>query len=180
MATVFKYGRKDRRFDPRIPHYSSLLQMKGIVSAASSPIPASHDWASKMPNSLGYLLNDQLGDCTCAATLHAKQVWSFNVDPTMATVVDSEALWEYENWAGYVNGDPSTDNGADEQTILTDWLKQGILLSDGTHDHLTAFVELDVRNLNDVRRAIYESGLVYIGFNVPQSIENDMQAGGVP
>jgi hypothetical protein len=167
-----KFGRKDRRFDPRIPHYSALRMG---VKAPLPPIPSSHNWATGMPADTGYLLNDQLGDCTIAGILHARQVWTFNATGTMAVVSDAEALWAYESWAGYVNGDPNTDNGADEQTILTDWFKQGIRLNGGSsipRDHISAFIEVDPRNLSDVRRVIYEAGVCYIGFNVPSSLEN--------
>ncbi len=112
-----------------------------------------------------------VGVHNCAAVLHAQQVWTYNTG-TMDVVTDAEALWMYENWAGYVPGDPSTDQGANEQTILTNWMKGGFP-DTGTIDHLSAFIEIDPRNLNDVRQAIYDCGLVYIGFEVPISLENN-------
>jgi hypothetical protein len=163
------YGRKDRLFNSNVPHFSALR----MGAKSLSPIPANKNWADLMPVDLEMLMNDTLGDCTCAATLHARQVWTFNTTGTMAVVTDAQALWEYETWAGYINGDASTDNGAAEQTILTEWLKQGIPIGTGGHTNpLHAFIEIDPRNLNDVRRAIYECGVVYIGFDVPQSLEN--------
>lgn len=174
--TGFQYGRQARKFDPRIPHCSALM----MANAPSSAIPAAKNWADGMPSDLGMLLNDQLGDCTCAGMLHAMQVWTYNASGTMRGMVDSEALWAYENFAGYNPQDPNTDQGGVEQTILTDWLKQGVLLADGSRDHLSAFFEVDPRNTADVRRTIFECGVAYIGFNVPQSLENDMGNGGVP
>ncbi len=168
MAQSRCFGRLPRTFDSRIPHLSAL----SMSAKAPAPIPVSHDWAAGMPADLLMLMNDSLGDCTCAAVLHALQVWT-HTTATMQVVTDTEALWMYENWAGYVPGDPSTDQGANEQTILTDWLKNGVLLTGGKKNHISAFIEVDPRNLNDVRRAIYESGLVYIGFEVPQSLENN-------
>ena len=36
---------------------------------------------------------------------------------------------------------------------------------------IAAFVEVDPRNTDDVKRTIAECGLAYIGFNVPQSVQ---------
>jgi hypothetical protein len=143
------------------------------------PIPDSADYGAKLPADVGMLMNDSLGDCTCAGVLHAIQTWTANAG-TIAPVTDANALVLYEAWAGYNPGAPRatdgtnpTDAGADEQTILTDWATEGFYLTaGGPVDRLAAFVELDPRNQGDVRRAIYTGAVVYIGFNVPKSLEN--------
>ena len=44
---------------------------------AAAP-PPQVEYTKGMPKTLGMMMNDTLGDCTCAAFYHALQVWSFN------------------------------------------------------------------------------------------------------
>lgn len=64
-----KLGRLHRTYDARIPHMSAL-----VAGQTLPPPPPSVDWTSGMPRNLGMMLNDTLGDCTCAAVYHAIQV----------------------------------------------------------------------------------------------------------
>jgi hypothetical protein len=68
----YKLGRLHRTYDPRIPHMSALL-----AGQTPAPPPAAIDYTKGMPQNLGMMLNDTLGDCTCAAFYHALQAWSF-------------------------------------------------------------------------------------------------------
>ena len=78
-----KLGRKPRTYDPRIPHMSAVRRHGALVA------PASCDYTSEMPASLGMMLNDSLGDCTAAAVGHAQQVWTFNAGAQMITPPDA-------------------------------------------------------------------------------------------
>jgi hypothetical protein len=169
-----KLGRQPRSYNPRIPFMSALIR-----KATPMVLPPSVDYAGKMPDSLGMMLNDQLGDCTCAAYYHAIQVWSFNASGVLVTEPDQDVLDLYEGACGYVPNNPSTDQGGNEQTVLTYLMNQGAPtgMQAQTRHKLRAFVEVDVRNLDDVKRSIYECGVTYIGFNVPASI---MPQGGTP
>jgi hypothetical protein len=115
------------------------------------------------------MLNDQLGDCTCAAIYHAIQVWSFNTTGTTLTEPDSCVLDLYEAVGHYVPGDPDTDNGAVEQEVLAYILNTGAPLPNGQRHRIAAYVEIDPRNTDDVRRAIAESGVAYLGIQIPES-----------
>ena len=162
-----KLGRRPRKFNPRIPHMSAIIGGRQLP-----PVPPVMDWTAKLPSSLGMMLNDQLGCCTCAGIFHALQVWTANANPPMDTEPDSSVEIAYEKFCGYKPGDPSTDNGGVEQDVLTDWLNQGVdtahpLGTPDTINKLTAFYEVDSRNLDDVRRTIADCGVAYIGFNVP-------------
>jgi hypothetical protein len=159
-----KYGRLPRKFNPAIPHYSALRM--GLAKLAAPP--PSVDYTVGLPANLGMFGNDALGDCTCAAIYHALQVWS-NAASTIDTEADSEAVSLYEGACGYNPADPKTDQGGDEQTVLTYVMLTGAPVAGGVH-RLTAFVEVDPSNQDDVKVAIYTCGLVYIGFNVPTYI----------
>jgi hypothetical protein len=160
----FKLGRTRRTFDPRVPHMSALL-----AGRTPPPPPPSVDNTADMPPNLGMMLNDTLGDCTCAAFYHALQVWSFNANPPMQTQPDPDVERLYELACGYNPRTPGEGPGGNEQHVLTYLLRQGAPVGpEGAARHkITAFVEVDPRNTDDVKRTIAECGLAYIGFNVP-------------
>ena len=165
---AFKLGRLHRTYDPRVPHMSALLAGQTLT-----PPPASVDWTKGMPANLGMMLNDTLGDCTCAAVYHAMQVWSFNGAGQMVTQPDSDVEKLYIQADGYNPRVPGEGPGGNEQHVLTYLLQQGAPIGPtGAASHkIAAFVEVDPRNLDDVKRTINDCGLAYIGFNVPQSVQ---------
>src|SRR5271169_3261108 len=112
----FMFGRKPRAFKPML-HWSSLRHMK---APGLPPAPNSHNWLSNMPTDLGMMLNDTLGDCVCAATYHARQVWTYNANPPMDTQSDTEVQAIYQQYCGYKPGHPNTDQGCVEQSVLDD------------------------------------------------------------
>src|SRR5271155_2585228 len=103
-----KLGRLSRGHDPRIPRMSAVRRK----DVPLPPLPESIDYSTGMPSDLGAMLNDELGDCTCAAVGHAIQIWTFNADGAseMITPPDSDIEQLYEVAGGYVPGNESTDN----------------------------------------------------------------------
>ena len=159
--STFKLGRSPRAFNPRVPHMSALIGKK-----VSAPPPVVVDYTTVLPANLGVMLNDQQGDCTCAGIYHAKQVWTANANPPIQEELDSNVESVYEGACGYVPGNPSTDNGGVEQEVLAYWMKTGVPTVSGV-DNLLAFLEVDHRSTDDVKWAISDCGLVYIGIDVP-------------
>ncbi|MGC2248622.1 MAG: hypothetical protein WA609_18600 [Terriglobales bacterium] len=166
---TFKLGRTARAYDPRVPHMSALLAGKTLP-----PPPPSVDFTKGMPANLGMMLNDTLGDCTCAAVYHAIQVWTYNASKgkTIDTEPDSDVKRLYELACGYNPNTPGEGPGGNEQHVLKYLLRQGAPLGkDGkATNKITAFVEVDPRATDDVKRAINNCGVAYIGFNVPASL----------
>jgi hypothetical protein len=123
-----------------------------------------------MPSSLGMMLNDTLGDCTCAAFYHALQVWSFNANPPLVTEPDQDVEELYILACGYNPKMSGEGPGGNEQHVLTYLLRQGapVGAQGQSRQTIAAFVEVDPRNIDDVKRAIVDCGVAYIGFNVPQ------------
>ncbi len=106
-------------------------------------------------------------NCTCAGVYHAAQIWSANTG-AIDTEPDNDAVLLYESACGYVAGQPSTDQGGVEQEVLHHIYRHGFPTGDGsTRKFIHSYVEIDPRNIDDVAQGIYGSGLVYIGFNVP-------------
>lgn len=168
-AKQFKFGRRPRIHDSRVPHRSMLTM--GVPMAA--PPPYLMSYANMLPANLGEMMNDRLGCCTCAAVGHAIQLWSEVADHSMITPPDSAILSLYEAVGGYVPGKPETDGGAIEQEVLAYWLNNPV---DG--NKLIAYVEIDPANMDDVKRTIVECGLAYIGFNVPAYLQQGLMTAG--
>lgn len=160
-----RYGRLPRKRNPRIPHYSAL-----VAGAAQAAPPPSINYATSLPaTGLGMFGNDSLGDCTCAAIYHAIQVWSAAAQGRTDTEADQDAVLLYQDACGYVPGQPKTDQGGVEQDVLSYVMLSGAPVgpSGGDRHRIAAFVELDPRNFDDIKLAIVDGGLAYIGFNVP-------------
>jgi hypothetical protein len=159
-----RLGRKAIKTDSR------TLALGRYMTSALKPPPAKCDW-TKGITSWGMMLNgpeptepqfpNGLGDCTIAGAAHAIQVWSANNGP-MVTVPDSSILNYYEQWDGYVPGEPNTDNGGVELDVLNDWQKNGF-----AGNPLLAFADPKTSNLTEVRQAIALFGGVYIGMSLP-------------
>lgn len=172
----FPLGRKPRRFDPRIPHFSSLRMM--LRARASLPhAPTGIDWTAKLPGNLGMMLNDQLGDCGEAGFFHFLQLCTQNAATQMLTVPDATVEQLYEDGAGFnpnatlVQGENPTDQGTDLQSLLTFLVNTGALMPDGTRHKILAFFDVDPSNPGDVDLVTAECGAVYFGFAVPAYLQ---------
>ena len=172
-----KLGRKPRGFNLAIPHYHAVRTMSmaqnGWVPPALKP---GLDNAANLPANLGMMLNDQLGDCTCAGMGHETQLVSFDAQGVMITPPDADVLKAYEAVAGYNPATGANDDGAQEQTVLQYWQRYGLAYHGGRHK-ISGYAEVDVRNPDDVCEAIQEGGCAYIGFDVPSGLMDDVQNG---
>ncbi len=149
-----KLGRKAIKTDSR------TLALGRYLTAAMPGPPPSADW-TKGINNWGMMQNNSLGDCTIAGVGHAIQVFTANTS-IMATVPDSTIASYYEQWDGYVPGNPHTDHGGVELDVLNKWQKQGF--ADNT---LMAFADPKPANLDEIRQSIALFGGVYIGLALP-------------
>jgi hypothetical protein len=126
------------------------------------------------------MLNNKIGDCTCAAFYHARQVWSFHSTGAVITDPDENVLQLYSSVSGYdpnapldAQGNNPTDVGADEQTVVKYLYSVGGKTGPGGSgiDKIRAFAKVDPKKPDDVKRTIFDCGLAYIAFVVPSSWE---------
>jgi hypothetical protein len=154
------------------PHVGGPRRLKATRLLASLPAPAaSRDWiaaaAAQCGGNFGMFLNDSRGCCTIAdGPAHDTQIWTAN-NGTMVTVADDVVLKAYETVDGYVDGDPSTDNGGIETEVLSAW-QTGI----AGFAKLDGWIPVDPRNLDHVRKAIERYGVLYIGVALPLTAQN--------
>lgn len=167
-----RFGRLPRARSPKVAHLSALLAGRRLFSP-----PATVDWTKGMPVNLGAMGNNSRGDCTCAAYYHAIQVWTANAN-AIDTEPDADVLQMYQEACGYNPADPATDRGGVEQDVLAYLVNTGAPVLAGRHK-LAAFVEVDPRNPIDVRQAVAECGLIYVGFQVPNYLTAQEAPGAV-
>jgi hypothetical protein len=155
--SIVRLGKTSAKFDRRTLQFSKYR--------ALPPVPKEVSWMAKLSN-LGMMLNSDIGDCTIAAAGHMIQQWTTYALGAAVIPSDASILKGYEDVGGYVPGDPSTDNGCAMLDVLNYWRKTGI---DG--HNIYAFVQVNPRNLDEVREAIYLFGNVYVGVQLPVSVQ---------
>ncbi|HYW44807.1 MAG TPA: hypothetical protein VE959_18230 [Bryobacteraceae bacterium] len=158
---TIKLGKQAARYDAR------TLQFSNYMKATAPPAPPkSEDWTKKVAQ-WPMMLNDNLGDCTCACAGHMIEEWTTNAQPVGYTPTDQQILTAYEAVGGYKPGDPSTDNGAVILDVLNYWRQTGI-----AGHPIQAFVSVEPKNHVEVQDAIYLFGNCYIGVQLPVSAQN--------
>lgn len=159
MAVQRKLGKLGARRDPR------TLRLMDYASNLP-PAPDSCNLTSKLTN-IGMMLNDSLGDCTCATVGHIIQQWTAE-NGNQIIVPDAAILALYEKVGGYIPGQDSTDNGAVALDVLNYWTKNGI----AGRQPLMGYTCLDTNHVAQLKAAVYYFGNAYIGVELPLSSEN--------
>jgi len=108
--------------------------------------------------------NDYLGDCVIAGGYHSTGIATGNAGK-LFTASDSQIIADYSAIGGYVPGDPSTDNGCDEQTALNYWTSHGF--ADGTK--LLGWLEVNAANPTEVMQAMFLFENLFFGLELPDA-----------
>lgn len=168
LGHVVKLGGR-KPSDPARKH----LKLAHYLKAAALPAPpATCDYSAKAVSLQNIYMNDQLGDCVIAGGYHVTGVETGNAgDGFVAT--DAQIVSDYSAIAGYVPGNPATDNGTDLPTAMDWWSKNQF--ADGTK--LTAYVAVDATNQTEVMQALFLFEHVYIGMALPDAWVNPFPSG---
>jgi len=165
-VTAFVYG----KLDPLTEHEAPRVKLGNHLSVTPA-VPAVVDWASQVTSWPMYD-NDRIGDCTCAALGHAVQAWTTYGEGNTLTLPVGDVLSLYEAVSGYNPATGANDNGAVEQKVLQYVQQNGI-----GGRKIRAFAQVDHTNLDEMKQALDIFGSVYVGFQVPQSAEQQFGAG---
>lgn len=142
-----------------------------IIDQLEAP-PTSVDYSLDAMASLSaVMLNNRLGDCTCAGACHCQGIFTGNAGDVVVAS-DAEVLAMYEACGGYNPADPSTDRGCDEITVLDYLMQTGF--PDGTH--LAGYLAIDPTDQAQVQQAIYLFETAYFGVGLPDSWINPFPA----
>jgi hypothetical protein len=146
------------------PHF----KLKNYLRASMPSPPTSCDYSSPAASILSDIMgNDTLGDCTCAGAYHIVGTETSNAgQPFHATL--AQVISDYSAVGGYVPGDPSTDQGADEVTCMNYWTSHGF--ADGTK--LLGWLSVDATNWTEVQTAMWLFENLYFGLELPDTYTN--------
>jgi hypothetical protein len=178
--TPGKGGRLPRDPERHIPLYETYLMPGSSASSVKlTPLTVDIDRSSKV-FSIPVYLNDQLGDCTIAALAHffsGMSVFSGYPEPLFSDAVITSA---YSAVGGYKPGDPSTDKGADMQTVLEFARSTGLVDTTGKTHKVVAYSLIGNPADEHVRGTVLDIfGTVYDGWALTQAQE-DQFSQGVP
>jgi len=158
-----KLGKQAARHDPRTLLLASYL-------TPSIPIPPpSFDLTAKVPH-WGMMVNDQLGDCTCAAAGHLLMEWTANAGKKMFTPTDKQIIAAYSAITGYNPVTGAHDDGAVEVDVLNYWRQSGI-----AGHKIGAYVALEPANHSHIMDSVYIFEGCYIGLQLPISAQAQVQ-----
>lgn len=150
---------------PHPDFYKPRLWLDDFAPNVIPPDSTTANWASRVP-SFPMDLNDQLGDCGITGMDHYQMSESQYGSGSSTSWGDSTCLQLYEQLGGYVQGDPSTDNGTVLQDNLNFWRNNAI-----NGSKILAFGALRSWNWRQRLHALHAFGPGYIGMSLPQSAE---------
>lgn len=117
--------------------------------------------------------NDQYGDCVMAATAHLLAAWNSEVEEEIPVPDSDEVVAEYFTLEyGSPVPDPSEDNGLSEADVLASWHTEGLFGS-----KIAAYAPVYYKDIIAVHQAIALYGGALFGIQVPQSAQEQFEAG---
>jgi hypothetical protein len=148
------------------PGAHKLYLKNYLKTAVLPPAPASCSYTAKAANALSNMyLNDQLGDCVIAGGYHIVGTETGNATGAPFVATSSQIIADYSAIGGYVPGDPSTDQGCDEQTAMNYWQSHGF--ADGTK--ISGWLAIDATNQTEIMQAMYLFENLLFGIELPDA-----------
>lgn len=160
MTTQLRFGKNPPKFNEKTLNFARYMA-KGVLPFPEPPKLA-REW--KLPTKgWGMYGNDRTGDCTLASKAH--QIMLFTAHTGVMVTPDQQAILDaYSAISGYDQTTCANDNGCAMTDVLEYWQTKGI---DG--HKILGWMQIDNRNIDRVKQAMYLFGAVDIGINVPAS-----------
>jgi hypothetical protein len=142
---------------------------KGLIPTP----PASCDYSEQAAKSLSNVYeNDSLGCCTISGVAHTIGILTGNADGGNPFVfTDQQIIALYSACGGYVPGDPSTDQGCDEVTVLNYWMNKGAPVGS---NKILGYLSIDATDIQQVQVAQFLFESLYSGLELPDAWTNNM------
>lgn len=159
---IFRLGKTPAVFDSRTLRFSAYL------APHLPPPPASINYGKNVPQWPMYL-NNQYGDCTCAAVGHMIECWTATAGAEKSPS-DADILKFYEHFTT-----PGPENGCNMLDVLKYWRSTGL-----AGDKILAFAQLEGKNIIEAQDSVSLLGSLYIGLELPDFAVNSSDMLGVP
>lgn len=119
--------------------------------------------------------NDRCGDCVFAGGAHETMLLAADAGNS-AIFTSSGVVSDYSAVTGYVDGDPSTDNGTDVQQAAAYRQKTGLIDASGARHKIDVYTSLHPGNLDQLALATFLFGCVGVGVMLPSNAESQFDA----
>ena len=164
LGRTIMFGRRQ----PVAPGHK--FRLRNYLRASLPAPPTSCDYSPAALKALAQMYgNNTLGDCVIAGGYHIVGVETGNAGD-MFIATQAQIIKDYSAIGGYVPGDPSTDNGCDEDTATNWWEAHGF--ADGTK--LLGAVSVDPANTTEVMQGLDLFENCMFGVNLPDAWVNPM------
>lgn len=160
-------GQKIKLGKAPVRHDSRTFQLAKYLPATAIPTPPASEDFSKKVTQWPMMLNDNLGDCTCACVGHMIEQWTTYSAAKPTVLPDNTIEKLYEAVGGYNPADPSTDRGAVILDVLNYWRKTGV-----SGDKIMAYASLEPHNHDQVKDSVLLFGNCYLGVQLPLSAQH--------
>jgi hypothetical protein len=164
----FKMGRN------RIVALAPRLSLANYLLKALPTPPPTVNYLEKpaiyLADSLG---NDDLACCTASAAFHAGGTFLANAGSSIPFTLE-DVIAFYSATGGYVVGNPSTDNGCDEQTVLNYWMQHGLTPNAADTHRIGGFCHINGANKEECQTALWLFENLYFGVQLPDLWVNPM------
>ncbi len=158
----------------RAGHSSSLHLADFIHKDASAVPPAVH--RPHPGHAFPMYLNDSLGDCGEAMTLHGIEAFHLDAGTPVPAFADGDAEKLYEQVGGYVPGNPETDRGTDNHVLVKHWHRPGVkCAADGSEHKIVATVGVDPKDVQLNQRAIWEFVALFRAIALPKTAQGQKE-----
>jgi hypothetical protein len=155
----YKLGKTAPKHDPR------TLRLADYLHSTTLPVPPGvKEYASKVAT-WPMMMNDTIGDCTCAAAGHMIEQWTTYASQAFVPT-DEQIVAAYSAVSGYDPATGDNDNGAALTDVLKLWRTKGI-----AGHKIMAYASLEPTNHSQVEDSLYLFGNVYIGLALPLSVQ---------
>lgn len=174
MASLTRRTHPELHLGRKRPDYSKpRLWAEDYHAVSSLPVWKNYvDYASEVYSWPMYL-NDQIGDCTCAAFCHCVNAWSKYSTGKELIPGNGVPLSMYETVGHYVPGEPWTDQGC----VISDILAYATNIGVPPGQKLLAHAQMRRTDVLSMNQALQLYGSVYLGVNLPESAEDQFAEG---
>lgn len=162
-----RLGKARPRLDPR------TLRLERYMDPGRLPTPPQSTSLRKLRSARWPMhCNDSVGCCTVSAVAHSIETWTRAARGSLSPIPDRAVLQAYSEVSGYDPLRPSTDRGAVMLDVMNYWRKAGL----GGH-RLEVYTSIPNRRPDLLRCAIWLFGGVQLGIQLPQTAEDQLDAG---
>lgn len=150
----------------RPPVFADLADYATLATPpATIPVPKVTAW--------GMDGNDQYGNCGMCGSSHLIAAWDAITGSADPIPDEAQTIEQYKAITGCVTAGDANDTGLVLSDVLKLWSNVGLF----GDNKIAAYAPVNHKAIVDIHQAIAEYGGCYVGVNLPQSAEDQFNAG---